>query len=167
MRAKQARNVLSVTERLADGVATRSELVEARRWIDDLDPQIMRKDRAAFVWATAPEGTVHRLAVGAAGYAAEYHDRPKKEAAVQCRLIREIFGNPFRASPAIDVTWLTPLVVELGGTIYERRSFDRMPALADALEEAGCHNADILDHCRSQTQHVRGCWVVDTLLGKE
>jgi hypothetical protein len=42
-----------------------------------------------------------------------------------------------------------------------------MGVLADALEEAGCDNADVLDHCRKPGEHVRGCWVIDHLLGKE
>jgi hypothetical protein len=50
---------------------------------------------------------------------------------------------------------------------YDARAFDRLPLLADALEEAGCADADILAHCRSGGGHLRGCWVVDLLLGKE
>ncbi len=80
-------------------------------------------------------------------------------------LIRDIFGNPFRPlSPAS--AYPSPNVVDLAGKIYDHRTFDLMPALADALEKAGCTDAAILDHCRSQTHHVRGCWVVDGLLGK-
>jgi hypothetical protein len=44
--------------------------------------------------------------------------------------------------------------------------FDLLPILADALQEAGCTNSDILQHCHSPRPHVRGCWVVDLLLGK-
>ena len=54
----------------------------------------------------------------------------------------------------------------LARTIYEERAFDGMPVLSDALEEAGCNDADILDHCRQAGPHVRGCWVVDLILGK-
>jgi hypothetical protein len=50
---------------------------------------------------------------------------------------------------------------------YDERAFDRMPILAGALEEAGCTSQDILGHCRQPGEHVRGCWVVDLLLGKE
>jgi hypothetical protein len=46
-------------------------------------------------------------------------------------------------------------------------AFDWMPQLADALEEAGCNNADILVHCRQPGKHVRGCWVMDLIVGKE
>jgi hypothetical protein len=88
------------------------------------------------------------------------------EQAAQADLLRDIFGNPFRPV-SLDPAWLSPSVVALAWTIYEERSFDRMPELADAFEAAGCHGADILDHCRQAGPHVRGCWVVDAILGKE
>jgi hypothetical protein len=50
--------------------------------------------------------------------------------------------------------------------IYNERGFDRLPILGDALEDAGCTDRDILDHCRGPGPHVRGCWAVDLLLGK-
>jgi hypothetical protein len=81
-------------------------------------------------------------------------------------LLHCIFGNPFR--PVIfDVAWQTTTVTTLAGAIYTEKSFERMPILADALEEAGCTDADILNHCRGPAPHVRGCWVVDLLLGKQ
>jgi hypothetical protein len=48
----------------------------------------------------------------------------------------------------------------------EERAFERLPILADALQDAGCENADILDHCRGPGPHARGCWVVDLILDK-
>lgn len=83
-----------------------------------------------------------------------------------CPLLRDIFGNPFRLART-NAAWLTPTVVRLSQSIYDDRAFDRMPKLADALEEAGCTDADILAHCRQAGPHVRGCWVIDLLLGKE
>jgi hypothetical protein len=83
-----------------------------------------------------------------------------------CDLIRDIFGNPFRPVTA-DPSWLTSTVAALARGIYADRAFDRLPILADALQDAGCDHADILDHCRGHGPHVRGCWVVDLLLGKE
>ena len=50
--------------------------------------------------------------------------------------------------------------------IYQNRLFDQLPILADALEEAGCNDPDILNHCRQPSEHVRGCWLLDVLLGK-
>jgi hypothetical protein len=84
----------------------------------------------------------------------------------QSILLRDIFGNPFRRV-AIDPRWLTSSVLDLARAIYDDRAFERMPVLADALMDAGCDNDDILDHCRGDGVHVRGCWVVDLLLGKE
>ncbi len=84
----------------------------------------------------------------------------------QAGILRDCFGNPFR--PAVfDPSWRTSDVIALARGIYEERAFDRMPILADALQDAGCHSDDILDHCRDTNQiHVRGCWVVDLSLGK-
>ena len=68
--------------------------------------------------------------------------------------------------PEADPSWLTSTVLALAGGIYEERAFDRLPILADALMDAGCANDDVLNHCRSDGPHVRGCWVVDLILGK-
>jgi hypothetical protein len=88
-------------------------------------------------------------------------------------LLREIFGNPFRPV-AFSPSWSTSTVTNLAQSVYEDRHlpsglFDnqRMGVLADALEEAGCDNADILGHLRAGVNHVRGCWAVDLILGKE
>jgi len=80
-------------------------------------------------------------------------------------LLRDIIGNPFRRVTA-DLRWLTSTAVVLARSIYEERAFDRLPILADALEEAGCDNPDVLAHCRGDGPHVRGCWAVDLVLGK-
>jgi hypothetical protein len=80
-------------------------------------------------------------------------------------LIHEIVGNPFRPVTA-DPSWLTSTVTTLARQMYESRDFSAMPILADALQDAGCDNADMLAHCRSDGSHVRGCWVIDLLLGK-
>jgi hypothetical protein len=80
-----------------------------------------------------------------------------------------VFGNPFRAV-AIDAAWLTwhdGLLVSMARQMYDSRDFTGMPILADALEEAGCTDPDILAHCRSGGEHVRGCWVIDSLLGRQ
>jgi hypothetical protein len=82
------------------------------------------------------------------------------ESAAQCAILRCIFGNPFRPV-SLDPSWRTPDVRTLAGGIYEERVFNRLPYLADALEEAGCTDRTILDHCRDGGEHWRGCWVVD------
>jgi hypothetical protein len=66
----------------------------------------------------------------------------------------------------IDPRWLTSTVVDLARAIYQERAFDRLPVLADALADAGCDSEEIIAHCRSDGPHVRGCWVVDLLLGR-
>lgn len=90
----------------------------------------------------------------------------RTETLAQAELFRDIFGNPLRPV-FLDPSWLTFTVTSLTAAIYADRAFDRMPILADALEDAGCTNQDILAHCRSGGEHVRGCWAVDLLLGKE
>jgi hypothetical protein len=88
------------------------------------------------------------------------------ERAVQCELFRDIIGNPFRPA-VLDRHWKTATTFALAQSIHEDLAFDRMPILADALEEVGCTEAEILSHCRGPGPHVRGCWVVDLVLGKE
>ena len=86
----------------------------------------------------------------------------------QVALLSEVFGNSFRLAP-IDPTWLAwnnATVRNLAQSIYDERAFDRMPILADALEDAGCADVDVLGHCRGGGEHVRGCWVVDLVLGR-
>lgn len=83
----------------------------------------------------------------------------------QVAALRDVFGNPFRAAK-FSALWRTPTALALAISMYESRDFGAMPILGDALEEAGCDNTDVLDHCRAATSHVRGCWVVDLLLEK-
>jgi hypothetical protein len=97
----------------------------------------------------------------------------KAESALQAALVREIFGNPFHPV-TIEPSWITPTVLALAQAAYDNRNLPsgtldnaRRAALADALEEAGCTNPDILNHCRRPGEHVRGCWVLDLLLGKK
>jgi hypothetical protein len=84
-------------------------------------------------------------------------------------LIRDIVGNPFRLVTAARawLSWNEATIPKMAQGIYDERAVDRLPILADALEDAGCDNADILAHCRAPGPHVRGCWVVDLILGKE
>lgn len=84
----------------------------------------------------------------------------------QSELLRDIFGNPFRPI-SFAPEWRTDTATALARQIYESRDFSAMPILADALQDAGCDSDDILNHCRDPEQvHVRGCWVVDLVLGK-
>lgn len=85
--------------------------------------------------------------------------------AVALSLLTDIFGDPFR--PVVfDPSWRSEAVVGLARGMYESRDFATMPVLADALVAAGCADAEMLGHCRGPSPHVRGCWVVDLVLGK-
>jgi hypothetical protein len=91
----------------------------------------------------------------------------RAERSAQADLLRDIIGNPFRPAPHVDPTvlaWNAGTVVRLAQMIYDERCFTNLPILADALEEAGCTNSDILDHCRGPGPHILGCWVVDLIL---
>jgi hypothetical protein len=81
-------------------------------------------------------------------------------------LVRDVAGNPFRPAKLVR-SWRTPDVVGLADGVYEERAFERMPVLGDALEDAGCADAEVLAHCRGPGPHARACWVLDLLLGKE
>jgi hypothetical protein len=88
------------------------------------------------------------------------------ESAVQALLVLDIFHSPFR-SVEFSPDWRTDTAVALARQMYEAREFGAMPILADALQDAGCDNDDVLTHCRDVNQpHVRGCWVVDLVLSK-
>ncbi len=82
-----------------------------------------------------------------------------------CAVIRAVFGNA--PGPAVlRPEWCTDTAVALARWMSEARDFTAMPILADALQDAGCDRAEVLDHCRGPGPHVRGCWVVDLVLGK-
>jgi hypothetical protein len=96
------------------------------------------------------------------------------ERAYQCAFLRDISGKLF-ASVSFDPPWRTPVVVTLAQAAYDERILpsghldpDRLAVLADALEDAGCDNADIISHLRGPSgPHVRGCFVLDLLLDKK
>jgi len=186
------RRALEVAERHADGFASDGELDEAATQVmgcrQALNPSQYGAAETGPMgdwsddWAAAGvQGCVsergHRL-VGDTAYHCEQavSDYPGDEASThekgaQAGLLRDIIG-PFRPV-ALDPTWRSPAVVALATAPYEERHLPagtldpaRLAVLADALEEAGCDNADILSHLREPGPHVRGCWVVDLLLGK-
>ncbi len=116
------------------------------------------------------------------GFEAHSVDAPAWTAAVaaerraQCQLLRDLLGNPFRPVPAVDPAWLAwhgGAVSQLARAAYAERRLPegelgpaRLGVLADALEDAGCADADLLGHLRGPGPHVRGCWAVDLILSK-
>jgi hypothetical protein len=161
---ERSRTAVEVAERYADGLATADELLLARTRSRAAQAEAVREIaegrwRFPTVAQTAAEvsETARQAATRAAAMAAD------------ADLVREVFGNPFRPV-AIDQFWLRwndATIEKIARVIYEERRFEDLPILADALEDAGCTNADILSHCARPGGHARGCWVVDLLLGKK
>lgn len=132
------------------------------------DPRVgLSADCAASARALHEEATVY-LTEPAAERAAHRAGEVARaaERGAQAALVRAIFGNPFRPV-SIDPGWLTSDVPALAQGVYADRAFDRLPILADALQDAGCEVADILDHLRGSGPHVPGCWALDVVLGRE
>jgi hypothetical protein len=172
----RSKHAVEVSERFADGEATEAERQRAERGANAArsnqdDPHFHATDA---VWDTikAVPNFLDAMDALACDAAMDTKDDTAFEAmyaAMSARLatiLRDIFGNPFRTVTA-DPKWLTPNVIALAHTIYNERAFDRMSELAATLEQAGCTDANILAHCRQSGDHVRGCWVIDLLLGKE
>jgi hypothetical protein len=171
-RENSANWLLRRAEELADGIPDAEPHI-TRAHVDGVQHTALRH----LPLLLEPRGrlAVYALANEAAGLAAT-RDRPRwhdevqpafrAEQAVQAAILRDIVSNPFR-HVGFDPAWRTSDVLLLALGIYEERAFDRMPILADALQDAGCTNEDILAHCRdASAAHVRGCWAVDLVLGK-
>jgi hypothetical protein len=136
----------------------RREALGVIRWSTALDAPSQAEEAERHARYLNQEGPLY--------YAPQREEAVASEIAAQVSLLRDIFGNPFGPPPALDASWLLPPVRALAQPIYEQRAFGRMPELADALEQAGCANAELLAHCRSPGPHARGCWVVDLRLNK-
>jgi hypothetical protein len=164
---ERSRRAVEVAELYADGNATREELLAALR---SVDPRVIASaacagdEDMADGWSESIGNPPPPPAVWADG--GTWAGAQRRESLA---LLYEIMGNPFRSTEVKPVwlTWNNGTVSKLARAIYTDRAFDRLPLLADALEDAGCADATILAHCRSGGEHVRGCWVIDLLLGKE
>jgi hypothetical protein len=167
---ERSRRVVELAEKHADGLISETELAAARGAAHDANRGAASRT-ASWVgnhhpWQAA-RVTIIMIQQAQTDVAAK--DWSSRVAARSRGLIHCVFGNPFRHA-TLNPSWLAwncGTVTKLGQAIYEEKAFDRLPILADALEEAGCHDQGILGHCRSRGEHVRGCWVVDLLLGKE
>jgi hypothetical protein len=174
-----------VIERFADGLACHKELLDARSRAFESVTRFAEQECRRRSEPT-PENRLHhaRLIAIARGTSPEIDDvihlanpqlLPLIERPHLLRLLHDIFGNPFRpvAVDPLCLAWNEAVVVQLAQAAYEERHMSegtldntRLLILADALEEAGCTDADILGHLRGPGPHVRGCWVVDLCLGK-
>jgi hypothetical protein len=167
---------VEASERFADGLADVHELMEASvgAW-QKYKSATGREVRISDSRLVVGEGVLMAAAYAAdpdlelASLALWMMERMHEGTGLRAALLRDIAGNPFR-KVEIDATALvlsTPSVRALACTIYDECAFDLLPILADALEDAGCTNAEILRHCREPGEHLRGCWVIDLLLGKK
>jgi hypothetical protein len=184
---ERSRKAVELSERYADGLATRQEIASARR---QLKAEYRNKHRAAIAKAVSEQAafgwafgwdmahyTLRAKSSDAASLAVWGFETAYRTGLVSdggqgyspVVLLHDLFGSlPFHPI-TIDPAWLTwhdGLLVSMAQTMYDSRDFSDMPVLADALEEAGCDNADILTHCRHPSEHVRGCWVLDSILGR-
>jgi hypothetical protein len=177
---KRMLRALDVLEQYADGLATSAEMVSAANGVWNTSSerggiQELTKDdltlRGGLVKADDIREGVAWAARSAIVSRADAFDCVTRalnrvgKSVDACFLTREVFGNPCRPI-TFDPRWLSSDVVGLSEAIYQERAFDQMPILADALMDAGCDNEDILNHCRSDQPHCRGCWVVDLILAK-
>jgi catechol 2,3-dioxygenase-like lactoylglutathione lyase family enzyme len=151
------RAAIQVAEAFADGTAGENELRAAR-----LACKSAGESAAWYAAASNPA-----VAARNAALSAQSANPGDAERVAQAALLRDIFGNPFRPV-VVEERWRTPAVVELARTIYESdpRQAGGHVRLAEALAAAGCDCAAILEHCRGDGPHVRGCWVLDMILGK-
>jgi hypothetical protein len=173
---ERSRKAVEVAERFADGEATveeRAKVDEDHYWVATENEESFRKYELimAVSWCVSAGISVGQplpLSIEQVSQFLIDSDDGLPPAA-QTALLHDIIGNPFRPV-SLNSSWLTwhgGLLVSMARQMYDSRDFSDMPVLADALEEAGCDIADILAHCRGPGLHVRGCWVVDLLLGKE
>jgi hypothetical protein len=170
------RQIVETAERYADEMASQMDLIDAhihsqfilRDLEEDEIFEEQRTDPAVNGAVKATQAATHCVGAELTRYAAWFIERAGGDSPMnQSIVVRDIFGNPFRPALTFESGLRTPAVLDLTREIYNSRTFDRMPELAESLREAGCTDAEILAHFRSGKEHVRGCWVVDLILEKE
>jgi hypothetical protein len=191
---KSCHKALQVAEAFAEGTAKYSKLGaahEAVGAIDDDEQPVANWAAARAVYWLGPDDyrvtEAVEMVVDVAGYRAAlaagilkpdsgynpgvwnrkpFKDGKKKEEKALCAVVRDVLGNPF-CPVKFSPKWRTSTAVALAKEMYKSNDFSAMPILADALQDAGCDSEEVLNHCRDANQpHVRGCWVVDGVLGK-
>ncbi len=180
---------IAVAEQLADGTAQREALCRARDWqwgCYSVDVHFagciaLALDQVPFTDARCIHSFFVCLlrSLGVRYEQDESEDTRRqtlREGDGLCQLLREVVGNPFRPAPALDAAWLAwhdGSVAQLARAAYDERLLPegtldpaRLAVLADALEDAGCPDAELLGHLRGPGPHVRGCWALDLVLRK-
>ena len=189
--AKALRRAVEASDQYADGLISSEELDKARSAAEELAERAFRKHVRMMPW-TVPIRKKFARQVAAMVASADvndvlegigtslvsaksrdlyYHNRDKEQH-YRCALLRDLFGPLAHRAVQIDrsvSTWKDSTIRKLAQAIYEDQAFDpvRLAILADALEEAGCDDTSIIEHLRGPGPHMRGCWVVDLILGKK
>jgi hypothetical protein len=165
--------IIATAERLAEGVA---EPDEVKRCFDEGIASELTGDVGAYPTAALLDAFQDSAYRGTSGFV---HDLERDAELTQTRfdsqpyadLLRCIFGIPYRGYKVgfrpfvFDLAWRTDTAIALARQMYDSREFGAMPILADALQDAGCEDEQVLSHCRDAGPHARGCWVVDGVLG--
>jgi hypothetical protein len=189
MPAPVVEGILELAEPLADGEAVQDECAAILRTFTfpkgppttkthaRLNVNLLNKHGLQAAEQTLPWCCLYRLGPTARYWSAwesqnieEYEEAERESDRIEekqkrhhppfCAALRDVVGNPFRPVTA-DPARRTPAAVALARRMHEARDFSAMAALADALRDAGCANADVLAHCRApDAAHFRGCWVV-------
>ncbi len=177
---RRSREIVPLAERYAEGLTDRRQLSAALRVAQEQEriaytawrrlPWRSHSHREQAVrLAQAISATVLPEAINAAWEAADAVAAALQgnEHSAQSALLREIFGNPLRPpAPTSWARWGEGTLLRLAQTIYEEQRWAELQVLADALEDAGCDDPAVLEHCRGPGEHVRGCWVLDWVLGQ-
>lgn len=160
-------------ERMADGHKDDKLWGEVRKRLraasKQLDNEPAHHAAGAVLACTEKQFMSFKMAIESASFAESCLDRSRWDetgeqvARTQCDYVRDIFGDPFAPiAPDPDWSkWSDGTVPRLAEEVYESRSYEAIPILGDALQDAGCDNQDVLNHCYQGGPHVRGCWVVD------
>jgi hypothetical protein len=173
---ERSRQAVEVAERFADGAASDEELEAVRRVAWEFALHVVHEDEAFFGLgdealnaADAPAWAAQRPVEAIRAVIALQRALGAGEGPAQADLLRCIAGNPFRpvAGGLVARGSGSNMVIAIAEGAYEERAFDRLPVLADALEDAGCADEQALGHLRGPGTHARGCWVIDRLTGRE
>jgi hypothetical protein len=190
LRTLKANEVMETAEQFADGLVTEAALVNVANEAgleSELDDRLFFEERSQIrsewflthnQWAFNNPylgrsvlleivRDIRTRAYGLNRNDPDWIDEEAAEMARQVVLLREVIGNPFRpcVADSLWLAWNDGTIPRIARSIYDERRFEDMPILADALEDAGCCDETILTHCRGENSHVRGCFVIDSLLG--
>jgi hypothetical protein len=161
-----SRAYVVMAERYADGEASREQLAQARRKASGAN--LISAITVAWRTAEGTSGWASMVPLPELARSGLWGEATSAER-IFSDFLHDLFGPlPFRPvslDPSV-LRWNDGVVVRLAQALYDDRRFWDLPVLGDCLEEAGCTDPEVLEHCRSGGDHVRGCWAVDLVLGR-